>query len=140
MTKVVGKAITSQAKIIVTRVFPSFYDKSFGLSHTSKWEGDHITSQNHSAQSVSFLLECFVSSRQCEKRTLFCACGPLFWTKLGMEFRRMTLECPPGFIFIKKVHYLCLSFLEDNSFVDWLVKERLVANKLKEKRIKKNLV
>ena len=52
----------------------------------------------------------------------------------------MTLECPPGFIFIKKVHYLCLSFLEDNSFVDWLVKERLVANKLKEKRIKKNLV
>ena len=49
----------------------------------------------------------------------------------------MTLECPPGFIFIKKVHYLCLSFLEDNSFVDWLVKERLVANKLKEKRRKK---
>ena len=36
-----------------------------------------------------------------------------------------------------KVHYLCLSFLEDNSFVDWLVKERLVANKLKEKRRKK---
>ena len=52
----------------------------------------------------------------------------------------MTLECPPGFIFIKNLHYLCLSFLEDNSFVDWLVKERLVANKLKEKRIKKNLV
>ena len=51
----------------------------------------------------------------------------------------MTLECPPGFIFIKKVHYLCLSFLEDNSFVDWLVKERLVANKLKEKRRKKNI-
>ena len=49
----------------------------------------------------------------------------------------MTLECPPGFIFIKNLHYLCLSFLEDNSFVDWLVKERLVANKLKEKRIKK---
>ena len=49
----------------------------------------------------------------------------------------MTLECPPGFIFIKKVHYLCLSFLEDNSFVDWLVNERLVANKLKEKRRKK---
>ena len=39
-----------------------------------------------------------------------------------------------------KIHYLCLSFLEDNSFVDWLVKERLVANKLKEKRRKKNLV
>ena len=44
----------------------------------------------------------------------------------------------PVIFLLKKFHYLCLSFLEDNSFVDWLVKERLVANKLKEKR-KKNL-
>ena len=49
----------------------------------------------------------------------------------------MTLECSPVLFLLKKFHYLCLSFLEDNSFVDWLVKERLVANKLKEKRRKK---
>ena len=50
----------------------------------------------------------------------------------------MTLECSPVLFLLKKFHYLCLSFLEDNSFVDWLVKERLVANKLNEKRRKKN--
>ena len=49
----------------------------------------------------------------------------------------MTLECSPVLFLLKKFHYLCLSFLEDNNFVDWLVKERLVANKLKEKRRKK---
>jgi len=50
------------------------------------------------------------------------------------------LNVHPVIFLLKKFHYLCLSFLEDNNFVDWLVKERLVANKLKEKRRKKNLV
>ena len=45
----------------------------------------------------------------------------------------------PVIFLLKKFHYLCLSFLEDNSFVDWLVKERLVANKLKEKRTQKTI-
>ena len=48
----------------------------------------------------------------------------------------MSLECSPVLFLLKKFLSLCLSFLEDDCFVDWLVKERLVANKLKEKRRK----
>ena len=62
-----------------------------------------------------------------------------FGQNWAWSFEEWLLNVHLVLFLLKKFHYLCLSFLEDNSFVDRLVKERLVANKLKEKRTQKTI-